>query len=119
MTKKIIKTGILSFGMSGKLFHAPFLKEHPGFDLVAMVERSTKQAHLSYPDIISYDTVDELLADGKIDLVVVNTPNLTHFEFALKALRANKHVLVEKPFCVTVAEAQELFEEARKRGLYI
>ncbi|HUH46733.1 MAG TPA: Gfo/Idh/MocA family oxidoreductase [Arenibacter sp.] len=119
MSKKSIKTGVLSFGMSGKLFHAPFLKEHPGFDLVAVVERSKKQAHLSYPDINSYDTVDQLLADSEIDLVVVNTPNLTHFEFALKALRANKHVLMEKPFCVTVAEARELFEEARKRDLHI
>src|SRR5690606_29575229 len=115
--KKTIKTGILSFGMSGKLFHAPFLREHPGFDLVAVVERSKKQAHLDYPDIISYDRVDQLLADGEIDLVVVNTPNFTHFEFALKALRSNKHVLVEKPFCVTVAEAQQLFAEAGKRNL--
>lgn len=117
--ERTIKTGILSYGMSGKLFHAPFLKEHPGFDLVAVVERSKKQAQFDYPDIISYDSVDQLLADGEIELVIVNTPNLTHFEFALKALRANKHVLVEKPFCVTVAEAQQLFAEARKRKLNI
>lgn len=119
MTKKTIKTGILSFGMSGKLFHAPFLKEHPGFDLKAVVERSKKQAQLSYPDIVSYDTVDQLLADEEIELVVINTPNLTHFDFAIRALRANKHVLMEKPFCVTVAEAQELFVEARERDLHI
>ncbi|HLT50541.1 MAG TPA: Gfo/Idh/MocA family oxidoreductase [Arenibacter sp.] len=119
MTNKIIKTGILSYGMSGKLFHGPFLKEHRGFDLVAVVERTKKQAQLDYPDIISYDSVDRLLEDGDIDLIVVNTPNLTHFEFALKALRADKHVLVEKPFCVTVAQAQELFAEAGKRDLYI
>lgn len=119
MAKKSIKTGILSFGMSGRLFHAPFLEEHPGFDLVAVVERSKKQAHLIYPDIVSYDSVGQLLDDSEIDLVVVNTPNLTHYEFALKALRANKHVLMEKPFCVTVAEARDLFAEAGKRGLYI
>src|SRR5690606_25158142 len=88
-------------------------------DLVAVVERTKKQAQLDYPDIISYDSVDRLLEDGDIDLIVVNTPNLTHFELALKALRADKHVLVEKPFCVTVAQAQELFAEAGKRDLYI
>src|SRR5690606_5088344 len=118
MTNKIIKTGILSYGMSGKLFHGPFLKEHRGFDLVAVVERTKKQAQLDYPDIISYDSVDRLLEDGEIDLIVVNTPNLTHFEFALMALRAYKHVLLEIPFRVTVAHAQELFSEAGKRDLY-
>ena len=114
MVKKTIKTGILSFGMSGTLFHAPFLNEHPGFQLTSVVERSKKLAHKSYPNIKSYDTIDQLIADKDIDLVVVNTPNLTHFEFALKALKAKKHVLVEKPFCVTSSEAKELFAVAKK-----
>lgn len=112
--KNTIKTGILSFGMSGKIFHSPFLKEHYGFELNAVVERSKKKAHLSYPNIKSYKSVDELLANPDIELVVVNTPNATHFEFALKALRANKHVLVEKPFTVTSAEAKQLFQEAKQ-----
>lgn len=114
MSKKKINTGILSFGMSGTLFHAPFLNEHPGFQLTAVVERSKKIAAKTYPNIISYDSVDELIADENIELVVVNTPNYTHFEFAQKALRAKKHVLVEKPFCVGSAEAQELFAEAKR-----
>ncbi|MDL5510757.1 Gfo/Idh/MocA family oxidoreductase [Arenibacter sp. M-2] len=116
MAKKTIKTGILSFGMSGTLFHAPFLYGHPGFELTAVVERSKKSAHISYPNITSYDTVDQLIADDDIDLVVVNTPNYTHFEFALKALKAKKHVLVEKPFCVGSSEAKELFAAAKKVG---
>ena len=116
MTKKVIQTGILSFGMSGTLFHAPFLREHPGFQLRAVVERSKKRAQEHYPNIKSYDSVDDLLSDGEIELVVVNTPNQTHFDLALKALRANKHVLVEKPFCVTSLEAQQLFAEAKRVG---
>ena len=115
MSKKILKTGILSFGMSGSLFHAPFLNEHPGYHLTAVVERTKKIASKTYPKIKSYDTVDQLIADEDIDLVVVNTPNFTHFEFALKALRAKKHVLVEKPFCVNSAEAKELFAEAKRQ----
>ncbi|MEZ4970027.1 MAG: Gfo/Idh/MocA family oxidoreductase [Flavobacteriaceae bacterium] len=114
MSRKIIKTGILSYGMSGTLFHAPFLNEHPGFRLTAVVERSKKIAGKRYPNIKSYNTVDQLIADKDIDLIVVNTPNYTHFEFALKSLRAGKHVLVEKPFCVESAEAKELFAEAKK-----
>lgn len=116
MVKKTIKTGILSFGMSGTLFHAPFLEVHPGFELRAVVERNKKLAHKSYPNIISYDSVDQLMADDDIDLVVVNTPNDTHFEFALKALMAKKHVLVEKPFCVGSSQAKELFAVAKKVG---
>lgn len=114
-----IKTGILSYGLSGKIFHAPFLKEHHGFELHGIVERSKKEAHLRYPGVKSYDSVDELLEDPSVELVIVNTPNFTHFDFALKALQTNKHILVEKPFTVTSKEAKQLFEEAKSRNLYV
>lgn len=119
MIKNTIKTGIISFGMSGKIFHAPFLNEHYGFELTAVVERTEKKAHLTYPKIKSYNSIDELLADSDIELVVINTPNATHFEFALQAIRAKKHLLVEKPFTVTSAQAKQLFDEARKYNCYI
>ena len=117
--QKPINTGILSFGMSGKLFQAPFVAAHPGFNLLAVVERSEKTAQLRFSEIKSYDSVDELISDPDIELVIVNTPNYTHFEFAQKALRAGKHVLVEKPFTVTAAEAKLLFQEAKLRRLHI
>lgn len=113
---KILQTGILSFGMSGQVFHAPFIDLHPGFNLYAVTERSKKLAAFDYPSIKSYDSVDELIADEKIDLVIVNTPNFTHYEYAKKALLAGKHILVEKPFTATSAEAKELFELAEKMG---
>lgn len=114
-----INTGILSFGMSGKLFHAPFVASHPGFNFNAVVERTAKNAQTLFPGIKSYHSVDELLADPEIELVTINTPNYTHFDFAQKALRAGKHVLLEKPFTVTSAEAKQLFEEAKKLNLHI
>ena len=114
-----IKTGILSFGVSGRIFHAPFLNMHEGFDLTAVVERSVKKAQAEYPAIKSYDSVDVLLADPDIELIVVNTPNATHFEYALKAIQAGKHVLAEKPFCVTSLQAKQLFEAAGKCGRYV
>lgn len=117
--QKPINTGILSFGMSGTLFHAPFLKVHPGFDLTAVVERSEKKAHLQFPDIKSFGSVDEIIADPDIELIIVNTPNYTHFEYALKAIRSGKHVLVEKPFAVSSNEAKLLFEEAKKYNRYV
>ena len=114
--EKIINTGLLAYGMSGKLFHAPFLSVHPGFKLHAVTERNTQKAHLDYPDIVSYGSIDELINDPAIELVVVNTPNFTHYDYTRQALLSGKHVLVEKPFAATAAEAQELFDLSRETG---
>lgn len=108
-----IVTGILSYGMSGRLFHAPFIDTHKHFKLYAVTERHEKKAALRYHDLISHNSVDDLIADTKIELVIVNTPNNTHYEFSKKALLAGKHVLVEKPFAATSAEAKELFDLSR------
>ena len=74
-SKKTITAGLLAYGMSGKVFHAPFLDTHEGFSLKAVVERSKKNAKNDYPQITSYNSVDELLNDEEIELVIVNTPN--------------------------------------------
>ncbi|MCD0487063.1 Gfo/Idh/MocA family oxidoreductase [Pedobacter sp. MC2016-14] len=113
---RTIKTGLLAYGMSGKVFHAPFIAAHPGFELLAVTERHDKKAHTDYPEIKSYNTIEELLGDKNIELVIVNTPNFTHFDYAKKALLAGKHILVEKPFAATSSEAQELFELALDMG---
>lgn len=114
-----IKTGILSYGMSGQLFHSPFVDAHDGFELTAVVERSKKLANKKFPSIKSYDSVDALLEDGQIELVIVNTPNNTHFELALKALQMGKHVLVEKPFTITPLQAKQLFKVAKENDRHV
>jgi len=114
-----IITGLLSYGMSGRIFHAPFLTTNPGFKFKAVVERSQKKAGARYQDVISYNSVDELLADDEIELVVVNTPNDTHFDFSMKALDAGKHVLLEKPAAATSAEAKIMFDRARKANRHL
>lgn len=111
-----IKTALLSYGMSGKVFHAPFLTLHQGFELKGAWERSKKLINADYPEVKSYGSLDELLNDD-IDLVVVNTPVGTHFEYAKKVLEAGKHALVEKAFTATAAEARELGELAKSKGL--
>ncbi|RKS15692.1 Gfo/Idh/MocA family oxidoreductase [Flavobacterium sp. 120] len=111
-----IKTALLSYGMSGKVFHAPFLNFHPGFELLGSWERSKKLIHQDYPSVKSYATIEELLQDD-VDLVVVNTPVDTHYEYAKKVLLAGKHALVEKAFTTTVAQAQELAALAKEKGL--
>ncbi len=111
-----IKTALLSYGMSGKVFHAPFLTVHPGFELLGSWERSHKLIHADYPETKSYASPEALLKDNP-ELVIVNTPVATHFEYAKQMLLAGKHVLVEKSFTATVAEAKELQRIAVDKGV--
>lgn len=111
-----IKVGIASYGMSGSVFHAPFIHNHPGFDLYAIVQRSADTALTRYPDIKLMRSYDELLADPKIELVVVNTPDVTHYEFVKQAILAGKHVVVEKPFVFHVSEGEELIQLAKEHS---
>jgi len=111
-----IQVGLVSFGMSGKLFHAPFLAKHPGFELTKILERSKNEVKIVYPDISTVRSFEELLDDDNIELIVVNTPDLTHFEYAHKALEAGKHVVVEKPFTRTIGQGEDLINLADKKN---
>lgn len=111
-----IRTGLLAYGMSGKIFHAPFLTQHPGFDLQAVVQRHEPRMQADYPHIRSYGSVAELLADPALELVVVNTPSYTHVDLARQALLAGKHVLLEKPVATTAVEVRDLYALARQQG---
>ncbi len=111
-----IKTALCSFGMSGTVFHAPFIHLHHGFTLHGVLERNKELSREKYPGVIIYRSLDELLADDEVELVVVNTPNYTHYDFTKKALQANKNVIVEKPFTTTVEEAEELIGLSKKSG---
>lgn len=114
-----IRTGLCAFGMSGKVFHAPFLSCMPQFELAAVVERHQKKAAQTYRDIISYDKIGDLLADPAVELVVVNTPNATHYEYTRTALEAGKHVVVEKPFTATAEEARQLIRLAGEQERFL
>lgn len=111
-----IKTGLLSYGMSGKLFHSPFLETNPGFSFHAVWERSKNLAQQKHPSVKTYRTLEDLLRDEDAELVIVNTPNTTHYAYAKQALEAGKHVVVEKPFVVSVKEGKELIALAKAKG---
>ncbi len=117
MTEQLrpVATGLCAYGMSGQVFHAPFLQILPGFSLDAVVERHEKKAAQRYPGVRSYDQVDALLADEALELIIVNTPNITHYDYTKKALLAGKHVIVEKPFTATLEQARELVDLAREK----
>lgn len=116
---QLVKAGLCAFGMSGKVFHAPFLKEHPGFFLSAIVERSKEESKEKYPDATIYRSVEEMLQNADLDLIIVNTPVQTHFEYAKLALEAGKNVIVEKPFTINTAEAAELARLAEEKNLFV
>lgn len=111
-----IKTALLSYGMSGKVFHAPFINLHSGFELMGSWERSSKLIQADFPDVKSYPSLESIL-ESDADLVIVNTPTATHYEFTKKVLEAGKHAIVEKAFTTTVAEAKELKDLATAKGL--
>lgn len=94
--------------MSGKVFHAPFIALHEGFRLAGAWERSRQAVQEIYPQARSYPTLDAMLEDESIDLIVVNTPTYTHYDYAAQALQAGKHVVIEKAVTTSTAEAQAL-----------
>lgn len=113
----IIKTALLSYGMSGSVFHAPFIDLHPAFELTGSWERSKKLIQKDYPLVNSYPSLESILEDNDVELVVVNTPTGMHYDFTKKVLEAGKHAVVEKAFTITAAEAEELEKLAKDKGL--
>lgn len=111
-----INTALCSFGMSGLVFHSPFLTVNPHFNFYAVLERSKNIAVEKYSAVKTFRSLDEMLSDELVELVIVNTPNYTHYDFAKKSLEAGKHVIVEKPFTINVAEAKELIALAKKQN---
>jgi scyllo-inositol 2-dehydrogenase (NADP+) len=112
-----INTALCSFGMSGWVFHAPFISTNPHFNLYGVWERTKNLAEDEYPGIKTFRTIEEMLADENIELVIVNTPSVTHYEYAKQTIEAGKHLIVEKPFTATVAQAEELIELANKKNV--
>lgn len=116
---QLVKVGLCAFGMSGKVFHAPFLKEHPGFFMSGIVERTKDESQKKYPETTIYRSIEEMLEEAEIELIIVNTPVQTHFDYVKKALQAGKNVIVEKPFTVDFSEAEELVRLAKEKNLFL
>ena len=88
----MIRVGLVGFGMAGRVFHAPLISSVEGLELAAVVERTTNKAAERYPGITTYRSIEELLADASIKLIVVATPNSRHFPIAMQALEAARNV---------------------------
>ncbi|MDF2958298.1 MAG: oxidoreductase domain protein [Paenibacillus sp.] len=108
-----INVGLIGYGLSGSIFHAPLIEYVKGLHLRAVVSSDAIKVYRDYPEVEVYPDVDSLLLNKTINVIVISSPNTTHHSYARKAILAGKHVVVEKPFTVTSEEADELIELAR------
>src|SRR5229473_1852503 len=112
----MIEVGLVGFGLAGRAFHAPVIRAVPGLHLAAIVQRSGTEAAEKYPDVRIVRSLEELLSIREIRLIVIATPNDTHYAFARLCLEAGRDVVVDKPFTTTLAEAVALVQLAKDTG---
>ncbi len=115
----MIRVGLVGFGMAGRVFHAPLISSVDGLELAAVVERHSTQAEERYPGITTYKTLESMLADRTLGLVVVATPSGSHFDVARTVIESGHNVLVDKPMAVRSDEIAELISLAKQRGVML
>ena len=116
MTSRTLRAGLVGYGFAGQTFHAPVLSAVPGLELAAVASSRPHKVHADWPSVAVVPDAAALVGRSDIDLVVVATPNAQHHPVAKAALEAGKHVVVDKPFTLDVAEARELELLARRNN---
>lgn len=111
-----VRVGLLGYGFAGKTFHAPLIAATEGMVLHAVASRDAGKVHADFPALPVHATPEALLADDAIDVVVVATPNDTHAPLAIAALKAGRHVVIDKPFALDLAQAREVMAHAQAAG---
>ncbi|KAG3119885.1 hypothetical protein PI124_g2024 [Phytophthora idaei] len=111
-----IRVGLVGFGTGSSVFHAPLLMSSAQFELTHVLERSTSKSQILSPAPKIVRSMDELLATD-VQLVVISTPTTVHFEQAKQAMEAKRHVVVDKPLCVTAQQAEDLCAIAKANGV--
>ena len=113
---KCIQVGLIGFGFAGRIFHSSAIQAVEGLELAAIVQRSGSEAATAFPHVRILTSVEALLKDSSIQLVVVATPNASHLPIARQCLLAGRDVVIDKPFALSSTEAAELIQLARDRG---
>ncbi|MGE5110235.1 MAG: oxidoreductase [Acidobacteriaceae bacterium] len=112
----MINVGLIGFGFGGRVFHAPIISAVEGMRLAAVLQRSASDAAELYPEARVVRSVEEMLSIPEIELIVVTTPNQTHFPIAKQCLERGRNVVIDKPFTVTWREARDLAQLAKAQG---
>ena len=108
-----MKTGMVGYGAAAQFMHLPFLVTNPDYELYSILQRHGDTAKEKYPGVQVVRNLDEMLTDKNVELVIITTPNDSHFDYTKRSLEAGKHVVVEKPFTITSADALKLIEIAK------
>ena len=114
-----VNVGIVGFGVTAQVMHAPFLKTNADYNVVAVVERHGEKSRAFFEEATILQSFEALLKHPGIDLVVITTPNESHYEYARKAAEAGKHVVLEKPFTITSTDAAALVQLSKTTGRVI
>jgi predicted dehydrogenase len=122
--KNIINCGIVGYGASFNMgrAHAQWINQTPGLKTVAVCDTDSKRTEVAkqeIPEIITYNCLDEMLKNPEIDLVVIVTPHNTHYPIAMECLSKGKNVILEKPMCIKIKEADEMINLAKKNRLML
>ncbi|WP_017447007.1 oxidoreductase [Gayadomonas joobiniege] len=115
----MIKTALVGFGFAAQTFHLPFIKTSHDFELVAVSSSDQNKVAAVLPTVEVYPDYQRLLQTSDAELVVITSPNDSHYAIAKSALEQGKHVLVEKPFVTRSEEGQTLIDLARQRSLIL
>jgi predicted dehydrogenase len=107
-----LRAALVGYGLAGKVFHAPLIGATGGLVLATVVSGDAAKVHADLPGVTVVRDISEALEDPSIDLVVIATPDHLHAPQALAALAAGKHVVIDKPFAPTLAEAREVVARA-------
>ncbi|EXU76046.1 MULTISPECIES: oxidoreductase [Erwinia] len=114
-----IRVGLVGYGFASKTFHAPLIAGTSGMELAVVSSSDAAKVHADWPSASVVADPQTLFDDPTIQLIVIPTPNDTHFPLAKAALNAGKHVVVDKPFTVTLSQARELDALAKASGLLL
>ncbi|KAF0130941.1 MAG: dehydrogenase [Bacteroidetes bacterium] len=113
LDKQRFNAAVVGFGLSGKVFHTPYIQQHPGFELYSIVSKGN-EAQKKYPKTIVFPHYEDVINDPAIDLVVLCTPHNLHVSQAIEAMQAGKDVVIEKPVALTSSDILLLIEESKK-----
>jgi predicted dehydrogenase len=109
-----LNVALVGYGFVGKVFHAPLIQATPGLHLHTVVSRDAAKVHADWPEVRVDADAQAIFADPEIDLVVIASPNDSHAPLATSALALGKHVVVDKPFTLTLQEAREVIAAAEQ-----
>lgn len=114
-----INVGLVGYGLAGSVFHAPLISSVRGLTLTSVVSSKIDTILRDYPAVTVLPTLERLLEQPDISLVVIASPNETHYPYAKQALEAGKHVIVDKPFVIQAGQADELIALARRQNVLL